>query len=163
MLAWASVIWPLFAGLNYCNVPPHLTSLHSCVIRHAQTQYGNAEESMGSGPEIAVDHESGAEPRLLGGGVRHRGQQHRERTGKYTLSSHNQSSGSAALISRSSLNQHRVKQGGGVSLTSPSMLQQRITELDQQREELKIEVSFLNENYDENIWLRWDTADIIKP
>ncbi|KTF81757.1 hypothetical protein cypCar_00033266, partial [Cyprinus carpio] len=95
---------------------------------------------MGSGPEIAVDHESGAEPRLLGGGVRHRGQQHRERTGKYTLSSHNQSSGSAALISRSSLNQHRVKQGGGVSLTSPSMLQQRITELDQQREELKIEL-----------------------
>uniref|UniRef100_A0A671KBY3 Pleckstrin homology-like domain family B member 3 n=1 Tax=Sinocyclocheilus anshuiensis TaxID=1608454 RepID=A0A671KBY3_9TELE len=38
-------------------------------------------------------------------------------------------------------NQHRVKQGGGVSLTSPSMLlQQRITELDQQREELKIEL-----------------------
>ncbi|XP_016105993.1 pleckstrin homology-like domain family B member 3 isoform X3 [Sinocyclocheilus grahami] len=36
--------------------------------------------------------------------------------------------------------QHRVKQGGGVSLTSPSMLQQRITELDQQREELKIEL-----------------------
>uniref|UniRef100_A0A8C1D961 Pleckstrin homology like domain family B member 3 n=1 Tax=Cyprinus carpio carpio TaxID=630221 RepID=A0A8C1D961_CYPCA len=35
---------------------------------------------------------------------------------------------------------HRVKQGGGVSLTSPSMLQQRITELDQQREELKIEL-----------------------
>ncbi|XP_059424579.1 pleckstrin homology-like domain family B member 3 isoform X1 [Carassius carassius] len=35
---------------------------------------------------------------------------------------------------------HRVKQGGGVSLTSPSMLEQRITELDQQREELKIEL-----------------------
>lgn len=35
---------------------------------------------------------------------------------------------------------YRVKQGGGASLTSPSMLQQRITELDQQREELKIEL-----------------------
>lgn len=35
---------------------------------------------------------------------------------------------------------YRVKQGGGASLTSPSMLHQRITELDQQREELKIEL-----------------------
>lgn len=35
---------------------------------------------------------------------------------------------------------YRVKQGGGASLTSQSMLQQRITELDQQREELKIEL-----------------------
>ncbi|XP_043113612.1 pleckstrin homology-like domain family B member 3 isoform X2 [Puntigrus tetrazona] len=35
---------------------------------------------------------------------------------------------------------HRVRQGGGAVVTSPSMLQQRITELDQQREELKIEL-----------------------
>ncbi|KAF4102687.1 pleckstrin homology-like domain family B member 3 isoform X1 [Onychostoma macrolepis] len=35
---------------------------------------------------------------------------------------------------------YQVKQGGGASPTSPSMLQQRITELDQQREEVKIEL-----------------------
>ncbi len=104
---------------------------------------------MGCGPEIAVDRESAAEPRLLGGGVRHREQQHRQRAGKYTLSSHNRSSAPAALISHSVLHQYRVKQGGGASLTSQSMLQQRITELDQQREELKIEVSSFNESYGE--------------
>ncbi|KAI2654839.1 Pleckstrin homology-like domain family B member 3 [Labeo rohita] len=123
-----------------CPIPPHLTSLHSCLTRHAQTQYGNTEEPVGAGQKIAVDHESGAKPRLLGGGVRHRGQQHRERTGKCTLSLHNQSSGSTALISRSVFNQCRAKQTDGDLLTSPSMLQQQITELDQQREELKIEL-----------------------
>lgn len=58
--------------------------------------------------------------------------------------SHNLPYVSTASVSHSSFYQYRGKQADGDSakhLTSPSLLQQRITELDQQREELKIEVS----------------------
>ncbi|XP_077077672.1 uncharacterized protein phldb3 isoform X2 [Siphateles boraxobius] len=50
---------------------------------------------------------------------------------------------STTSVSHSSLYQYRVKQADRVSAklsTSPSLVQQRITELDQQREELKIEL-----------------------